>query len=69
MLTVAQVVAWPALELLEGQFENVCPFLKNTTTEVCVLHLYGPVFEQTVPDLPLDVTGVCVCISVIVISP
>jgi hypothetical protein len=66
---VDQVVEWPALELLEGQLENVSPFLKNTTTDVCVLHLYGPVFEQTDPDLPLDVTGVCVCVSLIVISP
>ena len=40
---MAQVVEWPA-ELPEGQLENVSTFLKNTTTEVCVLHLYVPVF-------------------------
>src|SRR4030095_2532662 len=42
-LTTVQVVEWPELEPL-GQLENVCPFLKNITTVVCVLHLYGPDF-------------------------
>ena len=50
VLTTAHVVAWPVLELAEGQLENFSPCLKNTTTEVCVVHLYGPDFEQTVPD-------------------
>jgi hypothetical protein len=39
--------------VLEGQLENFSPFLKNTTTEVCVPHLYGPVVEHTVPVVPL----------------
>jgi hypothetical protein len=42
-LTTAQVVEWPVLEPL-GQLENVSPLLKNTTTVVCVVHLYGPAF-------------------------
>jgi len=54
---VVQVVECPvelALPVvLEGQLENFSPFLKNTTTEVCVPHLYGPVVEHTVPVVPL----------------
>jgi hypothetical protein len=60
VLTTLQVVEWPELEVLLGQLENLSPCLKNTTTVGCVAHLYGPVVEQVDPEVPVDVTGVCV---------
>jgi hypothetical protein len=69
-LTMVQVVAWPWVETLEvGPVGNVSPFLINIVTEGVVLHLYGPLVEQVSPDLPLAETVVCVCVSLIVISP
>ena len=60
--TITQVVIWPALEPVLGPRGNFVPFLTNTVTTGVVVHLYGPLFWQIVPVLPLAVTAVCVCV-------
>jgi hypothetical protein len=68
--TMVQVVAWPVLEPVLGPGGNLSFLLINTVTTGVVLHLYGPLFWQVSPVLPLAVTAVCVvCASIIVISP
>ena len=58
MPTKFQVVTWPAGSLSLGARENWVPFLKVTMTDGLVVHLYGPVFWQISPVLPLAVTVV-----------
>ena len=58
MPTKFQVVGWPVVEPDWGPAGKMPPFFIATMTTGLVVHLYGPVFWQISPVLPLAVTVV-----------
>jgi hypothetical protein len=58
MVTKFQVVGWLLGGVLMGPGGKVPPFFIVITTTGLVVHLYGPVFWQISPVLPLAVTVV-----------
>jgi hypothetical protein len=58
MVIKVQVVDWVLGTPFLGAGGNTAPLLIGITTTGLVEHLYGPVFWQICPVLPLDVTVV-----------